>query len=223
MTSGYNFPQFGNRSHTMTMTWIRFLAACAALAVVQLAAATTVEVIALGPRSVDVVVDASVVRSLRVGQTSPEGIELVSVAPDRATLTVDGQRVELRLGETNRPAVVLRADSRGHYFATAHINGRAVDLLVDTGATGVILGADSADGLGIAYRGGRRLRVQTANGEVVGYAVTFDSVRVGNIALSGVAGAVVPAQGSAIPGVLGMSFLNRVQMIRSRDTLTLTR
>jgi aspartyl protease family protein len=213
----------GHGSKRMGSIALRHVAACVALVCAQTALATTVELIALGPRSVDIIVDAKAAHSLRIGQTSPEGIELLEIAPDQATLSVDGQRVNLRLGETNRPAVVLRADRNGSYIATTHINGIPVDLMVDTGASEVVLAADVADRIGIAYRGNPQVRRQTANGEVTAYAVIFNSVRVGGIALTGVPGSVLPGNGLRMPGVLGMTFLNRVQMIRSRDTLTLTR
>lgn len=197
--------------------------ACITAACAWNAAATTVEVISLGPRGAELIVDGQAVRSLRVGQTSPEGVELVSVDTDRAALNIDGRRHEMRLGEINHPSVVLRADAQGHFFAAVQINGRTTRMLVDTGASSVGLSAEEAGRLGIAYRLGREVRLQTASGPVSGYAVMLDAVPVEGIALSGVEAVVLPAPGALSVGVLGMSFLRRVQMIRAGDTLTLNR
>jgi aspartyl protease family protein len=96
-----------------------------------------------------------------------------------------------------------------------------VRFLVDTGATSIVLPARDAERLGIDYRKGRRAITQTANGPVSVYRVNLTTVRLGDIELQAV-DAVVIEQGLDI-ALLGMSFLNRVEMKRDGATMTLIR
>jgi aspartyl protease family protein len=199
------------------------LLACAAAALLFSAApasAATVQVIGIGPAQVELIVDGAVVRSLRPGQTSPEGIRLIAVTGGRAVLEIDGRRQELALGQSNVAAVALKADRQGHFVTTAQVNGVPLQAIVDTGASVVSLGVADAERLGIAYRSGSPVPVMTANGAATGYAVTLASVQVGAIALANVEAVVSPGQ--QLPFILlGNSFLSRVEMQRSGDTLYL--
>jgi aspartyl protease family protein len=83
------------------------------------------------------------------------------------------------------------------------------------------MGSDEAKRLGIAYLNGRKGLSQTANGVTVIYRVSLNNVKVGDISLNGVEGAV---HESPMPVVLlGMSFLNRVNMRREGDQMVLTK
>ncbi len=75
--------------------------------------------------------------------------------------------------------------------------------------------------LGIDYRKGRPGLSQTAGGVVPTYGVQLDSVRLGSIELTGVE-AVVIEQGLDV-ALLGMTFLNRLEMQRDGQTMTLLR
>ena len=99
------------------------------------------------------------------------------------------------------------------------INGSTVRFVVDTGATHVALSQAEAERIGINYRKGQRGVGNTANGQVVMYRVTLDSVRIGDVQVFNVEAAVVPAQMEQV--LLGNSFLMRFQMKRENDTLTL--
>jgi aspartyl protease family protein len=61
--------------------------------------------------------------------------------------------------------------------------------------------------------------VQTAAGVVPAWRVKFNTVKVGGIALNQVEGMVVET-GLSMP-LLGMSFLNRMEMRRDGQTMTL--
>jgi len=102
------------------------------------------------------------------------------------------------------------------------INGGSVRFLVDTGATLVTLPASEARRLGIDYLRGRRGQMQTANGVAAVYRVTLDSVRIGDIEVNGV-DAVVSEGGAMSMSLLGMSFLNRMEMRRDGQNMTLTK
>lgn len=185
------------------------------------AEAVTIRLIGLGPGRAEIVVDGLAVRSLRPGQKSPEGVELLETARDGAVFRVDGARLRLALGESNRPAVSLRADERGQFLARIVINGRATVALVDTGASAVALSATEARRLGIAYLDRPRVPVRTAGGTVAGYPVTLASVALGGIVLSDVEAVVSELADSPPVSLLGMSFLGRVDWLRSGDTLIL--
>ena len=73
--------------------------------------------------------------------------------------------------------IVLSASSGGHFLTQGGINGRAVQFMVDTGATSVAMGQAEAERLGIDYRAGRMGRGSTANGLVTFFHVKLASVR----------------------------------------------
>ena len=92
-------------------------------------------------------------------------------------------------------------------------------FLVDTGATMIALPAADAVRMGIDYRKGMQGRTRTAGGVVSVYRITLDSVRLGGIEATGVE-AVVIEEGLDI-ALLGMSFLNRLDMRQEGRTMTL--
>jgi len=193
------------------------------------AAAAEVALIGIiGERAAVLAVDGGDPKTVKVGQKW-KGITVLSVEKDRATVEVDGRRRVLVQGQHYRSAaalserqqVTLAADRHGHFVTQGAINGNPVRFLVDTGATSIALPGRDAERLGIDYRKGARGMTQTANGPVAVYRVTFDSVRLGGIELRMVEGVVIE-QGLDI-ALLGMSFLNRVEMKRDGETMTLIR
>ncbi len=170
-------------------------------------------------------------RNVAVG-TSVDGVRLVAVTGTDAVVEVQGKRVTLQLGggqvnlggkagpETGG-VIVLTAESSGHFFTSGTINGKTVRFVVDTGATTVAMGQDEADRIGLDYKSGQRSYVGTANGAVPAYRLALSSVRVGDVQLYNVDATILPA---AMPYVLlGNSFLNRFQMRRDNDRMTLER
>jgi len=116
---------------------------------------------------------------------------------------------------------VLPSDGAGHFYTMGQINGVAVRFLVDTGSTLVALPGGEASRMGIDFRKGVRGRTNTANGTVSVWQIKLDTVKVGDIEVQNVDGLVIE-EGLSIT-LLGMSFLNRVEMRRDGDTMTLTR
>lgn len=94
-------------------------------------------------------------------------------------------------------------------------------FLVDTGATAIALPAADAKRLGIDYQKGRRGMTQAAAGPTPIFILRLDTVRVGGIELRAV-DAFVLEEGLNV-ALLGMTFLNRVEMKRDGATMTLTR
>ena len=179
------------------------------------------------------IVDGGKPRMLSVGQTTPEGVKLISATSEAAVVEYKGQRQTLAVGQGTRVGpvasadaagrVTLIADSRGHFLANGSINGLSIRFLVDTGASTIALSTDDARRLGINYLNGERGYAGTANGPVLMYRVRLDNVRVGDITLSNVEAGVSDGLKGSPYALLGMSFLNRTQMNRDGDRLTLTR
>ena len=182
----------------------------------------------IGDKAAVLAVDGGDPKTVKVGQKW-KGIAVLSVEKDRATVEIDGKRRVLLHGQhyrsaeptSDRQQVTLSADTRGHFVTEGAINGNPVRFLVDTGATSIALPGREAERLGVDYRRGLRGYTQTANGPVAAYRVTLDRVKLGGIELNTVE-AVVIEQGLDIT-LLGMSFLNRVEMKRDGQTMTLTR
>jgi aspartyl protease family protein len=118
--------------------------------------------------------------------------------------------------------VTLTADLQGHFRKEGQINGRTVQFTVDTGATLIALPPGEASRVGVDYERGQKVLMRTANGTTGGYLVKLDTVSLGSVTLHGVEAVVIEGAGLAFP-LLGMSFLNRMDMKREGDIMTLTR
>jgi len=193
------------------------------------AAAADVALIGLiGDKAAVVAVDGGEPKTVKVGQKWG-AVSVIAIEGRQATIEVDGKRRVLEIGQhhraraaaADRQSVILSADTRGHFFSDGAVNGTPVRFLVDTGATTVALPATDAVRLGIDYRKGEMGMSSTAGGMVPVYRVRLDTVRLGAIELTGVEG-VVLEKGLDI-ALLGMSFLNRVDIKREGQILTLTR
>ena len=118
--------------------------------------------------------------------------------------------------------VEIRADQSGHFQTTAYINGRAIQVLVDTGATIVAMPYEDAEAVGIYLRDSDfTQRVNTANGIARVAAVTIDSLTIDDITVRNVRAAVAE-RGKLTTTLLGMSFLGRLSKAEmSRGVLVL--
>lgn len=192
------------------------------------AAADVALVGVIGNKAAVLAIDGGNPKTVKVGETW-SGISVLAVQGNRATVEIEGRRRTLTQGQhyrsapahSDRAQVTLAADARGHFFADGAVNGSPVRFLVDTGATAIALPAREAARAGIDYRKGQRGFTQTANGPVAVYRVKLDRVRLGEIELT-LVDAVVIEQGLEV-ALLGMSFLNRVEMQRDGRSMTLTR
>ena len=192
------------------------------------AGATDVKLVGVANNRAVLVIDQGQPRMMRVGQSTPEGVKLVAVEGQSATVEVDGDQMVLRLGEqpyappvaAERASVTLVSNVRGHFVTRGNINGASVRLMVDSGASMVSMGPDDAERAGIDYLAGEKGYATTANGVATVYRVRLDKVQVGDIVLYNVAGLV--HESINLPVVLlGMSFLGRLDMSREGDMLTL--
>lgn len=209
--------------------------ACA-LAVANASAATRVTVVGLFPGKAVVSIDGKDPRTISIGEKTGEGVKLISTTSDSATLEIDAKRHTLDVGQMyaatgqssasdsggSGRTISLAADGNGHFVTFGQINGKAIQFLVDTGATSVSIPASFAQEAGISYKNGQRQLSQTANGVIVVYRVKLDSVRVGDVTLYQVDGVVIDGKGLGA-ALLGMSFLNRMEMKREGSVMTLTK
>lgn len=192
------------------------------------ALAADVGVVGLFPGKAVLVINGGAPKTYSVGSAIPDNIKLVAVNPSAATLEIAGKRQTIAIGEhVNRaipsgpPSVTFKADGRGHFMAQGQINGGTVRMLVDTGATMIALSAADAIRLGIDYKKGQPGIVNTANGAKPVYRVTLDTVKVGDIELNQVDAAV--SESGLSTALLGMTFLNRTEMRREGEQMTLTK
>lgn len=159
-------------------------------------------------------------RIIKVGKTSPEGITLISANTKKAVVEIDGKRQTLvlskRIGgvvyaEPEKDIVRIARGVGGHYFTPGRINGKAVNFLVDTGATSVAMSSLMAKKLRIDYRSGTPIRMQTASGISQGYRLILASVSVGTVTIHNVE-VIVNLGAYPTDILLGNSYLARVEM-----------
>ncbi|MEO7151559.1 MAG: retropepsin-like aspartic protease [Burkholderiaceae bacterium] len=122
---------------------------------------------------------------------------------ERTLVSVQGEVVELRRG------------SDGHYHWPGTINGRAVDFLVDTGATSTAIPADLANDLRLESLGS--VRSSTAGGPVTGQVVRIDITLEGGLAARRLR--VVALPGLQDRPLLGMDVLGRLHLAQRDGVL----
>jgi aspartyl protease family protein len=176
------------------------------------------------------IVDGAPPKAVAVGETY-KAVKVVSTQGDVAVLETGGKRLSLRVGDAPASVggnggdaaagtrVVLSAGSGGHFFTQGQINGKSVQLVVDTGASVVSLSAQEAQRVGLNYQAGQMVQMGTANGVIPAWRVKLASVRVGDVVVYDVDSVV---SSGAMPYVLlGNSFLAHFQMTRSNDQMVL--
>jgi aspartyl protease family protein len=99
----------------------------------------------------------------------------------------------------------------GEFQVGAQVNGARVSLVLDTGASAVVLTQEAAKAAGLplevlAYT----VAVDTANGRTRAAAVTLDRISVGGIVERSVP-ALIAQPGQLKTSLLGMSFLDRLE------------
>jgi aspartyl protease family protein len=111
----------------------------------------------------------------------------------------------------NSRSITLSRGNGGHFWTEARIDGRRLELVVDTGATAIALRASDAARLGI-HPADRdyNVKVATANGATRAALIRLQTVEVGDIVVHDVP-ALVHADDALSVNLLGMSFLSRVR------------
>ena len=191
------------------------------------ALAADVALVGLLPGKALVVIDGGKRQTVAVGAKTEEGVKLVSIESGAAVFDVEGKQRRIQVGQSvvstasaEKPVLTLIADARGHYFVQGSVNGVGMKFLVDTGATFISLGAADAKRARIDHLKGTPGITQTANGQTRVWKVKLSSVKVGGITLSDVDATVHEHDMPIV--LLGMSFLNRMEIRRDGQSMTLT-
>lgn len=119
--------------------------------------------------------------------------------------------------------VEVARTSTGDFAVTAQVNGAAIAMVLDTGATSVVLTREDAKAAGLpleilAYT----TNIDTANGRTRAAPVTLDRVAIGGLVERSIE-ALVAQPGQLKVSLLGMSFLNRLQSWEVRGDRLLLR
>jgi aspartyl protease family protein len=120
----------------------------------------------------------------------------------------------------NAGRVTLLRGNGGHFWTDARIDGRRLEMVVDTGASAIALRASDAAMLG--YHPVERdysIRVATANGMTRAALVRLRRVEIGDITVYDVP-ALIHENGLSA-NLLGMTFLSRVRWTHERGKLVL--
>ncbi|MGI9320164.1 MAG: retropepsin-like aspartic protease family protein [Thiogranum sp.] len=171
-------------------------------------------------------------RLLRAGNSSPEGVRLVSADSAGAVFEYQGRILERQLdGRVHAAAespkghddVLIFRDRWGMFKTVGSINGLPVKFLVDTGASSVAMNSAQARRLGIDFLvQGEPIYVSTASDVTQAFQLKLDVVKVGSIQLRNVTAVVMDgAQPTEV--LLGMSFLGHLEMLNKGDKLILRR
>lgn len=116
------------------------------------------------------------------------------------------------VGETS-----IEAGSGGQYATEVYVNGVPVKMLVDTGATMVVISHDTASRLGLqVLDADYTKRVRTANGIAAVAPIILREVSLGSIYLGDVE-ALVAARDAGAIDLLGMSFLKRLASVEQKS------
>ncbi len=176
------------------------------------------------------IVDGTAPKSVAAGETH-QGVKVISTAGDQAVIEQGGKRSTVRLGDApvslggvgasagRGTRIMLTESSGGHFMTAGQINGRAVQFMVDTGATSIAMSVQDAERAGIPYKTGQPVRMSTANGTTEGFRIKLNSVRVGDVEVFDVDAVVIPQPMPYL--LLGNSFLSRFQMRRENTLMTL--
>jgi len=137
-------------------------------------------------------------------------------------LAPPGQIVSVETGEEGETAVRVRRRLDGHFAVRASVNGQSMTLMVDTGASSVVLKPGDAERAGIDLdKLSYTVAVDTANGTTYAAAVRLRSLSVGPLTVRNV-DALVAQPGTVKENLLGMSFLRRLRSYEfANDYLTL--
>ena len=161
---------------------------------------------------------------LTPGQTSKNGIKLLSADLDAIVVLVDGKRY--RFEKNNKQGTILdnkvtliRDSNGGGYWAKGRINGKNVTFLIDTGASYVVMNNVQAKALKIK-RGNKKVQISTATKTETAYQVILDNVSVGDIKLQNIPAIITKHEHPPYP-LLGMSFLSHVEINQENEQMTL--
>lgn len=187
----------------------------------------TVHVVGLFPGKVVVLIDGQT-HVLKKG-AKKQGVRYIRMQGNDIILEIDnvqsvykmGAPVSLSFKERAVKTKTIYADKRGMFRTVGSINGQPINFLVDTGATTVAMSSYQAKKLNIQYRlEGRQTTASTASGLAKAYLIKLKTVKLGEITQLNVDGLVIEGKFPR-QALLGMSFLNRLKVEKSGDSMVL--
>jgi len=145
--------------------------------------------------------------------------------PAREPAEASGADRDRPAGEADRPAppsahraanaALLKLEDDGHYWANAEVDGRAIEFMVDTGASTVALTYQDALRIGLdPDQLDYSWRIRTAGGEVMGASVLLSSIRIGRVEIDDVEAMVL--RDGLSQSLLGMTFLRELESYEFR-------
>lgn len=124
----------------------------------------------------------------------------------------------------NGEAIVeIKQHNSGHFITRVRINGEPVEMMVDTGASTVLLTPSDAERIGfdtskLVYS----ISVSTANGRTKVAMAQLNTISIGDISARNVK-AYISGPGALSQSLLGMSFLSRLRSYEVKDGLLILR
>lgn len=213
----------------MQKSWISWASALIILINTPLVWSDTLNIVVVGLFSDQAVLTINEQQHLlKVGNTSPEGVKLISATSQSAIIEVAGVQKKYflgsRIGGHFAPAaeqpMVSVWPNKGMYLTVGSVNGYSVDFLIDTGASAIAFNAATARRLGLEYLNAPAGMAQTASGIEKVYQITLDHVQIGGIRLHNI-GAMVLDGPYPERALLGMTFLGQVEISRTNERMDL--
>jgi len=194
--------------------------------------AKTVAAVALFKDRAMLSVDGKKAKIVRAG-TSYQGVKVISSSTSEAVIEIDGTRKTLKLNSTTIlgtslgarsnttvTSVVLYENEVGFFESDGQVNGRSIKFLIDTGANLVVFSSSDAQRLGLDYESGEKGVASTASGVAPMYRINIDSISIGGVELENITAGVIEGSFPQTP-LLGMTFLSRLNMNRTGQTMVL--
>lgn len=120
---------------------------------------------------------------------------------------IPGTPMVMTTSEGTQEVVIYRSRN-GHFQAKVTVNGQTIPMLVDTGASSIVLSWEDAARLKLSPNSlDYTVSVMTANGRALAAPVSLQSVDIGPIQRDGLR-ALVAERGKLEQSLLGMSFLS---------------
>ena len=131
--------------------------------------------------------------------------------PETAARASDSVSAMLRKHMTSARAVQVPRGQGGEFTLQARINGVAAPMVVDTGATSVVLTYETAKAAGLPLELlDYNVDLETAGGRTRAARLTLDRLAIGSLVERSIPALVVP-HGQMKTNLLGMTFLDRLE------------
>ena len=144
--------------------------------------------------------------------TATAGAVMFYGDPDQ--IAYASQQVSHMLGRStvkSVPAVEIPRGQAGEFALNVKINGVKAPMVIDTGATSVVLTWETAKAIGLPLEMLEyNVDVETAGGHTKAARLTLDRLSVGHLVEKSIPALVVP-RGQMKTNLLGMSFLDRLE------------